>query len=135
MKHTVRVSQIVRMATVYNRSHCLTPYIQYDDYNTRTSLLCCSYIAYATDKGSPQMTGTTGIDILYTEVTTTSTAATTTEYNFFDHGGNVALFVITLLLGLALLAVITWCLVTRYCNRNPCCELSDICRDRRRRRP
>lgn len=82
------------------------------DYGTHTG-----YTAYAKDNGSPQLTGTTAIDIVYSEATTTTVSTTTTaSYNFWDHGENIAMFVMTLLAGLALLGLLSYCLSRMCCG-------------------
>lgn len=88
------------------------------------------YIAYATDDGTnPQRTGTTAVDIIYQEVetTTTTTTTTTTAYDFFDHDMNIALFVLSLLMGLALLGLLTWCLMRMCCGGGGMCDCANMC--------
>lgn len=98
------------------------------------------FVALATDDGTPQLTGTSTVDIIYQQspTTTTTTAATTTPYNFFDHGGNIALFVFALLMGLALLGLLTWCLINMCCGNacgGACRNMGDCrCFERRERR-
>ncbi|XP_060600811.1 protocadherin Fat 4-like isoform X1 [Ruditapes philippinarum] len=75
------------------------------------------YIVTAIDDGNPQLTGTSTVAIIYqqTPTTTTTPAPTTTPYNFFDHAGNIVLFVFCLLMALALLGLLTWCLMQFCC--------------------
>ncbi|KAL4217007.1 hypothetical protein ACF0H5_023463 [Mactra antiquata] len=80
------------------------------------------YTVTATDKGTPALTGTGYVNVVYRETsTTTSSTTTTTDYNFFDHPENIAIFVLLLLAGLILLGLLTWCLCMM-CNGGNMCD-------------
>ena len=89
----------------------------------------------AVDNGSPSLTGTKTCEIIYREVTTTTvtttTAATTTAFNIWERPEFIALFVLSLLAGLALLGLsLALCLRCccagggNFCDcaGNTCCE-------------
>ncbi len=81
-----------------------------------------SFTATATDKGTNPKSGTAQVDFIYEEATTTTTTtttpSTTTDYNFFDHGENIALLTLMLLMSAILAGLLAWCLARFCCG---CC--------------
>ena len=71
------------------------------------------------DKGDPTQTGTATclvgyVEITTTTVTTTTVATTTAAWSLFGDPLGIAMFVLALLAGLALLGLLTW-LCLRFC--------------------
>ncbi|CAG2185246.1 unnamed protein product [Mytilus edulis] len=84
----------------------------------------------AVDKGSPALTSTSTVDILYKELTTTTVTTTTTAnpYNFWDDDGAVAAFSMAIILA-TLLAVVFLYFCIRCCYTGLCCgpDPCDFC--------
>ena len=73
------------------------------------------FLVRAVDHGSPQLTGTSYVDIIYREATTTTTtAATSTAQDWWSKPENVAMVAILSVLGLLLLALLAY-LIYRCC--------------------
>ncbi|XP_022288893.2 uncharacterized protein LOC111100985 [Crassostrea virginica] len=73
------------------------------------------FLVRAVDHGSPQLTGTSYVDIIYREATTTTTtAAASTAQDWWSKPENVAMVAILSVLGLLLLALLAY-LIYRCC--------------------
>lgn len=74
----------------------------------------------AVDHGSPQLTGTSYVDIVYRETSTTSTTTAASTYqDWWSKPENVAMVAILSILGLLLLALLAY-LIYRCCLGRSC---------------
>lgn len=89
------------------------------EINFEYGMTHCVYVT-AVDHGSPQLTGTSYVDIVYRETSTTSTTTAASTYqDWWSKPENVAMVAILSILGLLLLALLAY-LIYRCCLGRSC---------------